>query len=257
MACASIGTCRSRWMTVSFCAPTSSGRSTKGRYPVDHELRAVRQGPARSRTAYKGRVGQHDRATIPEVAAGSTNKYQNWEVVDPEKWVPDGYVCVRVDSPRRRSLAGRDRRLVAARDPGLSRLHRMGRGAALVQRQGRPQRHLLLRDEPMVRRRTAAAASGRDLRVGGRRRLLPRPLASRRHSVHFLGTWFNRAAVERQHGVWRPRRAQPGHRRVGGGAGDAAGRAAGRNRIDPRHRGFASARSTATITASARRSSTR
>ena len=28
----------------------------------------------------------------------STNKYQNWEVVDPEKWVPDGYVCVRVDS---------------------------------------------------------------------------------------------------------------------------------------------------------------
>lgn len=34
----------------------------------------------------------------PDVAAGSTNKYQNWEVVDPEKWVPDGYVCVRVDS---------------------------------------------------------------------------------------------------------------------------------------------------------------
>jgi len=34
----------------------------------------------------------------PDVAAGSTNKYQNWEVVDPEKWVPDDYVCVRVDS---------------------------------------------------------------------------------------------------------------------------------------------------------------
>ena len=34
----------------------------------------------------------------PDVLAGSTNKYQNWEVVDPEKWVPDGYVCVRVDS---------------------------------------------------------------------------------------------------------------------------------------------------------------
>ena len=29
---------------------------------------------------------------------GSSNRYQNWEVVDPEKWVPDGYVCVRVDS---------------------------------------------------------------------------------------------------------------------------------------------------------------
>jgi predicted acyl esterase len=35
---------------------------------------------------------------FPEVAAGSSNKYQNWETVDPEKWVPDGYVCVRVDS---------------------------------------------------------------------------------------------------------------------------------------------------------------
>jgi uncharacterized protein len=34
----------------------------------------------------------------PDVTAGSTNAYQNWEVVDPEKWVPDGYVCVRVDS---------------------------------------------------------------------------------------------------------------------------------------------------------------
>jgi predicted acyl esterase len=34
----------------------------------------------------------------PEVAEGTTNAYQNWEVVDPEKWVPDGYVCVRVDS---------------------------------------------------------------------------------------------------------------------------------------------------------------
>lgn len=34
----------------------------------------------------------------PDVTAGSSNKYQNWEVADPEKWVPDGYVCVRVDS---------------------------------------------------------------------------------------------------------------------------------------------------------------
>ncbi len=34
----------------------------------------------------------------PDVPAGSTNKYQSWEVSDPEKWVPDGYVCVRVDS---------------------------------------------------------------------------------------------------------------------------------------------------------------
>ena len=36
--------------------------------------------------------------THPEIMAGSTNKYQSWEVCDPEKWVPHGYVCVRVDS---------------------------------------------------------------------------------------------------------------------------------------------------------------
>jgi uncharacterized protein len=34
----------------------------------------------------------------PDAVSGSSNRYQNWEVVDPEKWVPDGYVCVRVDS---------------------------------------------------------------------------------------------------------------------------------------------------------------
>ncbi|MGE0253052.1 MAG: CocE/NonD family hydrolase [Alphaproteobacteria bacterium] len=34
----------------------------------------------------------------PDVGRNSTNIHQSWEVVDPEKWVPDGYVCVRVDS---------------------------------------------------------------------------------------------------------------------------------------------------------------
>ena len=34
----------------------------------------------------------------PDVIAGSSNLYQSWEVVDPEKWVPHGYTCVRVDS---------------------------------------------------------------------------------------------------------------------------------------------------------------
>ncbi len=34
----------------------------------------------------------------PDVARGSSNIHQNWEVADPERWVPDGYACVRVDS---------------------------------------------------------------------------------------------------------------------------------------------------------------
>ena len=35
---------------------------------------------------------------FPEVMHNTSSKYQNWEVVDPERWVPDGYVCVRIDS---------------------------------------------------------------------------------------------------------------------------------------------------------------
>jgi uncharacterized protein len=34
----------------------------------------------------------------PDVPRGSTNKYQAWEVADPEKWVPHGYAVVRVDA---------------------------------------------------------------------------------------------------------------------------------------------------------------
>jgi hypothetical protein len=34
----------------------------------------------------------------PDVTAHSSNLYQSWEVVDPEKWVRCDYVCVRVDS---------------------------------------------------------------------------------------------------------------------------------------------------------------
>lgn len=48
---------------------------------------------------------------FPEVGANSSNKYQNWEVVDPEKWVPDGYACIRVDSRG------------AGRSPGYMELH--------------------------------------------------------------------------------------------------------------------------------------
>ena len=44
-------------------------------------------------SAWQRMVGQH-----PDVAAGSSNLYQSWEVVDPEKWVPHGYACLRVDS---------------------------------------------------------------------------------------------------------------------------------------------------------------
>jgi predicted acyl esterase len=44
-------------------------------------------------SAWQRMIAEH-----PDVPYGSSNLYQSWEVVDPEKWVPEGYACVRVDS---------------------------------------------------------------------------------------------------------------------------------------------------------------
>ncbi len=68
----------------------------EGRYPV-----ILSYGPYAKGLAFQeGYPSAWERMTEkhPDVTAGSSNKYQNWEVVDPEKWVPEGYVCVRVDS---------------------------------------------------------------------------------------------------------------------------------------------------------------
>ena len=36
--------------------------------------------------------------TYPDLLPGSTKEFMTWETVDPETWVPWGYVCIRVDS---------------------------------------------------------------------------------------------------------------------------------------------------------------
>ena len=67
-----------------------------GKYPVILSYGPYAKGLAFQEgypSAWNRMVAEH-----PDVAAGSTNQYQSWEVVDPEKWVADGYVCVRVDS---------------------------------------------------------------------------------------------------------------------------------------------------------------
>ena len=68
----------------------------EGRHPV-----ILSYGPYAKGLAFQeGYPDQWERmvAAHPDVAARSSNRHQNWEVVDPEKWVPDGYACVRVDS---------------------------------------------------------------------------------------------------------------------------------------------------------------
>src|SRR5580658_5928193 len=68
----------------------------EGKFPVILSYGPYAKGLA-FQEGYKGNWARLTEAA-PEVLEGSTNKYQNWELVDPEKWVPGHYVCVRVDS---------------------------------------------------------------------------------------------------------------------------------------------------------------
>ena len=68
----------------------------EGRYPVILSYGPYAKGLA-FQEGYKGNWARLTKAA-PEVLQGSSNKYQNWELVDPEKWVLDGYVCLRIDS---------------------------------------------------------------------------------------------------------------------------------------------------------------
>lgn len=67
-----------------------------GRYPVILSYGPYAKGLA-FQEGYKSAWVRMTKA-YPETAEGSSNRYQNWELVDPEKWVPDGYAIVRVDS---------------------------------------------------------------------------------------------------------------------------------------------------------------
>ena len=85
-----------------------------GKYPVIMTYGPYAKGQA-FQEGYKGNWARLIKAA-PNVLEGSSNKYQNWELVDPEKWVPDGYAIVRVDSRGAGRSPGLSRRLVAARN---------------------------------------------------------------------------------------------------------------------------------------------
>ncbi len=68
----------------------------EGRYPV-----ILSYGPyGKGLSFQEGFKGNWNRMVdaYPGIAEGSTNKYQVFELIDPEKWVPDGYAIMRVDS---------------------------------------------------------------------------------------------------------------------------------------------------------------
>jgi hypothetical protein len=66
-----------RYPVLLSCGPYAKGLEFRQGYP----------------SAWERMIEEH-----PDVAAGSSNRYQSWEVADPEKWVPHGYALVRVDS---------------------------------------------------------------------------------------------------------------------------------------------------------------
>ena len=74
----------------------------------------------------------------PDAVTGTTNLHQNWEVVDPEKWVPDGYVCVRVDSRGAGRSPGflrhNDAREQKRRTTRVTRLIRLLRGHGILEK---------------------------------------------------------------------------------------------------------------------------
>ena len=127
-------------------------------------------------TAWEIMVREH-----PDVPAGSTNAYQSWEVVDPEKWVrTDTRSCASI--PGRRPLARIHRSVLTARDAGHLPLHRMGGASALEHRQDRDGRHLPTTSTNGRWRRCSHRISPRSA-SGRRRRLVPRQEPPRRHPL--------------------------------------------------------------------------
>ena len=204
--------CRWPWTTASCCAPTSSGRPARTA-PGPAQLWPVRQGPGVP--GGLPRQWQQLASQHPDVPAGPRNKYQNWEVVDPEKWVPDGYACVRVDS---RGAGARPACSTSCR-PRETRdfyecIEWAGRQPWSTGKVGLTGVSYYAMNQWQVAR-AAPAAPGRDVRLGGRGRLLPGRHPPRRHPVHVLAALVRPAGHGGPARAGRARPAQPDHGRAG------------------------------------------
>ena len=250
-ACASTGTSRSAWTTAWCSRPTCFVPVRDGRYPVILTYGPYAKGLAFQDgypSAWQRMADKHPDVTagleqpLPELGGGRSGE------------MGAARLCVRARRfARLRRLARLHRPFLAARDQGFPRLHRMGRRAAVVERQGRPQRHLVLRHQPVARRVAAAAAPRRHVHLGRRGRLVPRHDASRRHPLDLLGQLVRHAGQDRAVRRGRARQAQPRARRAGVRAGDAVRRSSSPRTAPTSATRSASIRSTTTITGRARR----
>src|SRR6266516_3373930 len=195
--------------------------TAEGRYPVILSYGPYGKGLA-FQEGYKTAWEIMARDT-PDAVAGSSNQYANWEVVDPEKWVPDGYVCIRVDSRG------------AGRSPGYL-CHNNARETHDI--------HLCVEWAAVQawcsgkvgmngisyyasnQWRAAAAASCGDLRLGGLVRQLSRRQPPRRHHLQLSQELAGHAGEDGAARAGRARREEPRYRRVRMRPRDAVARGA-------------------------------
>ena len=174
-----------------------------GRRPLsgDHDLRSLRQV-----AALRGSLHRPVAAHVRRPAGRADRLHQQVSELGSGRpgEMGAGRLCLHPRRlARRRALTGHHRHLVIARGAGLGAVRRLGRRAALVERQGGAQRHFLLRREPVAGGGATAEALGCHLHLGRRRRFLPRHGAPRRH----LLPRFRRGLVEGAglYGTERPR----------------------------------------------------
>ena len=200
----------------------SPGR--RGPLSGDPQLRPLRQG-TRVPGRLQDRLGDHG-ARAP--GCGFRDDEQVRELGSRRSGeMGAGRLCVR---PSRLARSGPLARLPLpqqrARDARRPPVRGMGRGAVLVERQGRHERHLLLREQPVARRGVAAAAPRGDLRVGRLVRQLPRRQPPRRHHLHLPQELARDAGEDGATRPGRARREEPRHRRSRLRSGDVFARRA-------------------------------
>ena len=167
----------------------------RGQISGHHDLWPLRQvaafrGPLQRPVGAHGEEppGRADRLhqQVPELGSGRSGE------------VGAGWLCLSSASIRAaRPLARLHRHLVAARGAGLRAMHRMGRRAAVVERQGRPERHLLLRREPVADARRCS-------------RSISRRSASGKAPPISTATWRTTAASSARFAQdWSRRRSRP------------------------------------------------
>ena len=182
MACRSIGMCRSSMddglVLQSGRVPPGEGRQISG----DPDLRALCQGP-RLPGGLSERLATHGReASRRRRGLDATNtRTGRWSIRRSGcRTITSACASIRAAAAARRAIIDH---FSPRETKDFYDCIEWAGVAALVERQGRAQRHFLLRHEPVARRVAAAAAPGGDVRLGGRRRLVSRHDASRRHSL--------------------------------------------------------------------------